>query len=81
MSGKSPDVEIGEGLQLLGRGVARLYPLPGVQLPEQRMNLFVVKFCAGGGSRYLRGRHFGLALFAVLADRGLHDKAAPGLHR
>ena len=59
---KGPDVEVGEGLQLLGRGIARLQPLPGVQLPEQRMNLRIAEFCSGGESRKRRS---GRTLFPI----------------
>lgn len=39
VSGKGPDVEVGNGLPLLGRSVARNGALPEVQFPEYRMNL------------------------------------------
>ena len=77
MSGKGPDVEVGDGLPLLGRGVAHDGALPEVQLSEHRMNFRIAEFCSGGESRKRRsgaGRRFGLSKFAVFADRGLHDK-------
>lgn len=86
VSGKGPDVEVGDGLPLLGRGVAHDGALSEVQLSEHRMNLRVTEFCFGGESRKLRTgrwgvRSFGLRKFAVFADRGLHDKGVPPLHR
>ncbi len=84
VSGKGPDVEVGDGLPLLGRGVAHDGALSEVQLSEHRMNLRVTEFCFGGESRKRRsGRWgaFGLRKFAVFADRGLHDKGVPPLHR
>lgn len=84
VSGKGPDVEVGDGLPFLGRGVAHDGALSEVQLSEHRMNFRIAEFCSGGESRKRRsgvGGSFGLRKFAVLADRGLHDEAAPGLHR
>ena len=84
VSGKGPDVEVGDGLPLLGRGVAHDGALSEVQLSEHRMNLRVTEFCSGGESRKRRsgaGRRFGLRKFAVFADRGPHDKGVPPLHR
>ena len=51
VSGKGPDVEVGDGLPLLGRGVAHDGALSEVQLSEHRMNLRVTEFCSGGESR------------------------------
>lgn len=84
VSGKGPDVEVGDGLPLLGRGVAHDGALSEVQLSEHRMNLRVTEFCSGGESRKREsgaGGRFGLREFAVFADRGLHDKGVPPLHR
>ena len=53
VSGKGPDVEVGDGLPLLGRGVAHDGALSEVQLSEHRMNLRVTEFCFGGESRKL----------------------------
>ena len=39
VSGIGPDVEVGDGLPLLGRSVARNGALPEVQFSEHRMNL------------------------------------------
>ena len=78
MSGIGPDVEVGDGLPLLGRGVAHDGALSEVQLSEHRMNLRVAEFCSGGESRKRRsgaGGRFGLREFPVFADRGPHDKA------
>ena len=84
VSGKGPDVEVGDGLPLLGRGVAHDGALSEVQLSEHRMNLRVTEFCSGGESRKREsgaGGRFGLREFAVFADRGPHDKGVPPLHR
>ena len=84
VSGKGPDVEVGDGLPLLGRGVAHDGALSEVQLSEHCMNLRIAEFCSGGESRKQRagvGGSFGLRKFAVFADRGLHDKGVPPLHR
>ena len=86
VSGKGPDVEVGDGLPLLGRGVAHDGALSEVQLSEHCMNLRIAEFCSGGESRKLRTgrcvvRCFGLRKFAVFADRGLHDKSVPPRHR
>ena len=84
VSGKGPDVEVGDGLPFLGRGVAHDGALSEVQLSEHRMNLRVTEFCSGGESRKREsgaGRRFGLRKFAVFADRGLHDKPVPRRHR
>lgn len=84
VSGKGPDVEVGNGLPLLGRSVARNGALPEVQLSEHRMNLRIAEFCSGGESRKRRadvGGSFGLRKFPVFADRGLHDEGVPPLHR
>ena len=84
VSGKGPDVEVGDGLPLLGRGIAHDGALSEVQLSEHRMNLRIAEFCSGGESRKRRsgaGRRFGLRKFAVFADRGPHDKGVPPLHR
>ena len=51
VSGKGPDVEVGDGLPLLGRGVAHNGAFSEVQLSEHRMNLRVTEFCSGGESR------------------------------
>ena len=54
VSGKGPDVEVGDGLPLLGRGVAHDGALPEVQLSEHRMNFRIAEFCSGGESRKRR---------------------------
>ena len=84
VSGKGPDVEVGNGLPLLGRGIAHNGAFSEVQLSEHRMNFRIAEFCSGGESRKRRsgaGRRFGLRKFAVFADRGPHDKGVPPLHR
>ena len=84
VSGKGPDVEVGNGLPLLGRGIAHNGAFSEVQLSEHRMNFRIAEFCSGGESRKREsgaGGRFGLRKFAVFADRGLHDKGVPPLHR
>lgn len=84
MSGKGPDVEVGNGLPLLGRGIAHNGAFSEVQLSEHHMNFRIAEFCFGGESRMWRqgvGGRFGLRKFAVFADRRLHDKGVPPLHR